>query len=228
NTLSTNSIGQFKIDVDLLLEKRAYFSSKILPHMTEGKDYYIIKGRKSLGKSGAEKLATLYSLVATFTKDVETMESFRGMDGLVAYVCTLKRPNGEIAGQGRGAAVLKNNGNDANKTVKMAEKSSYISAVIRSTGLSDIFTSDLEDMNPVDIAPYFGGEDESDTDEQNEKDNYVEESKYATEKQKTLLRKLIDEKCSYSTKSEYLSKLNSSNLSRFDCSELISSLLPMR
>jgi hypothetical protein len=142
-----DNIADFKAGVDSLLEKRSYFTKRVLPLMVENRDYYIIKGRKSLSKAGSEKLASIYNLVATFERDKETIDCFSGVEGLVAYICTLTR-NGEVVGQGRGAAVLKSHGGDANKTLKMAEKSSYISSVIRSTGLSDIFTSDLEDMDP--------------------------------------------------------------------------------
>ncbi|MBI2120934.1 MAG: hypothetical protein HYT94_04910 [Parcubacteria group bacterium] len=147
-----DGIADFKIGVDSLLAKRTYFQKRVLPLMVENRDYYTIKGKKSLSKAGAEKLASIYNLVATFERDKETIDCFGGVEGLVAYVCTLTR-NGEVVGQGRGAATLKSNGGDANKTMKMAEKSSYISSVIRSTGLSDIFTSDLEDMDPNLISP---------------------------------------------------------------------------
>jgi hypothetical protein len=179
----------------------------------------VIKGRKSLGKAGAEKLATIYSLVATFTKDNETLESFPGVDGLIPYICTLTR-SGEVVGQGRGSAVLRLNNNDANKTMKMAEKSAFISAVIRSTGLSDIFTSDLEDMSPEVIQEemvsnssnffpkkYEGGEDEP-----------------ITAKQKDLLTSLIFERIASPTERErWLQEAES--CSKFDASELISSFL---
>lgn len=151
-SVERNSLSEFKEGVDSLLEKRDYFIQKILPKLKEGRDFYVIKGRKSLSKAGAEKLASIYNLVATFERDKATIECFPEVEGLVAYVCTLSR-NGEVVGQGRGAAVLKSHGGIANTTLKIAEKSAFISSVIRSTGLSDIFTSDLEDLPPEMIAP---------------------------------------------------------------------------
>jgi len=141
----TDGVSQFRLGVDELLQKREYFKSRILPMLVENRDFYTIKGRKSLGKAGGEKIASIYGFSASFKKDAETLESFHSIDGLVAYVCSLSR-NGIIIGEGRGAAQLKNNGNDPNKTLKMAQKSAYLDSVIRSTGLSDIFTQDLEDM----------------------------------------------------------------------------------
>ena len=210
------SMRDFKSGVDTLLQKRDYFIQKILPKLVEGRDYYTIKGKKSLGKAGAEKLATIYSLVAMFAKDKETMESFQSVANLVAYVCTLTR-SGEVVGQGRGAAVLKLNGNDANKTVKMAQKSAFIDGVIRCTGLSDIFTQDLETM-PIQVIS---------EQKYSEIEEVVNEEPEMTEKQKNFLMQLIFNLGNEKTREEYLVQVNS-GLSRYDASELISSLIPAR
>jgi len=124
----------------------------------EGKDYHVIQGKKSLAKGGAEKIASIFGWSAKFVKDQETYDMLnRGVKGtLVVYMCYLyKMIPGEpyhTLGQGRGAAILEKNGNDPNKTIKMAQKSSYIDAVIRASGMSDFFTQDLEDMNVNDIS----------------------------------------------------------------------------
>lgn len=131
----------FKRGVDDLLERRQYFISQVLPKLKENQDYYVIKGKKSLAKGGAEKLANIYNLTATFRKDSDTMEAFGGIPGLIAFVCDLSR-RGAILGQGRGCSTLEANNKDANKAIKMAQKSAYIDSVIRTTGLSDIFTQD--------------------------------------------------------------------------------------
>jgi LAGLIDADG-like domain len=60
--------------------------------------------------------------------------------------CTLRTRSGEIVGEGRGARSIKKDGGDVNKAIKMAEKSANVSAVLRTGCLSDVFTSDLEDM----------------------------------------------------------------------------------
>jgi len=144
-TIENPSLVDFQTGVDCLLDKRKYFMAKILPTLKEGVDYHIIKGKKSLSKSGAETLCSIYSLVASFAKDAETMESFKSADDLVAYKCTLMR-GGEFCGEGRGASTLKQNNGDYNKTVKMAQKSAFVDGTIRSTGLSNLFTQDMEDM----------------------------------------------------------------------------------
>ena len=66
----SGDIVEFKLGVDTLLEKRRYLIEKILPTLVEGKDYFVIKGRRSLGKAGAEKLASMFQLVAVFEKDL--------------------------------------------------------------------------------------------------------------------------------------------------------------
>ena len=50
-------------------------------------------------------------------------------------------------GQGRGVAELRETSmTSANMAVKMAEKRTYVDAVLRAAGLSQYFTQDLEDM----------------------------------------------------------------------------------
>lgn len=148
-----NSIANFKLGVDSLLEKRNYFAKQILPMLVENKDYYTIKGKKSLGKAGAEKLASIYGLTASFEQDNEVIKSFDGIKGLIAFICNLYKGTQKV-GEGRGAAVLKDNGNDPNKTLKMAQKSAFIDSTIRATGLSDIFTQDMETLSPEKIQTY--------------------------------------------------------------------------
>lgn len=148
--VTEDSLEHFKRSVDNLLSKRSYFISQVLPKLKEGQDFYIIKGRKSLAKGGAEKLASIYNFIAEFKQDMETTEMLKSVPGLVAFVCNLTSKNGgQLVGQGRGASTLIKNQGDANKTIKIAQKSSFIDSVIRSTGLSDLFTQDIEEMPVV-------------------------------------------------------------------------------
>ena len=147
---TNKSFELFKQGVNDLLSKRSYFISQVLPKLKENQDYYTIKDKKSLAKGGAEKLASIYNFTAEFEKDKESLDMLGNAKGLVAFVCTLTR-FGVIVGQGRGSDTLERNQNDPNKTIKMTQKRAYVDAVIRSTGLSDIFTQDLEDMNKKEI-----------------------------------------------------------------------------
>ena len=131
-------------EIDSYIAVRQAFIQKVNAICVEGKDFHIIQGKKSLAKGGAEKIASIFKWTAKFDKDTESLEMLGGAPGLVAFKCTLM--NGQYVGEGRGAAMLARNNGDPNKTLKMAEKSAFIDAVLRSSGLSDFFTQDLENM----------------------------------------------------------------------------------
>lgn len=222
--IKQDNIAQFRMGIDTLLEKRDYFIRRILPKLVEGRDYYTIKGNKSLGKAGAEKIAAIHHFAATFSRDTETLDSFRNADGLVVYVCTLFR-NEEIVGQGRGAASLKEHKGDANKTIKMATKSSFIDAVIRSTGLSDIFTQDVETMprREVQVLP---AEQRTESPEETEPEENLCWGNLITPKQKKFLDSLIFQYVSDKEERErWLSQAES--CTKPEASEYISSFLQM-
>lgn len=204
NVQTNESLEEFKQGVDHLLAKRSYFISQVLPKLQEGQDYYIIKGKKSLAKGGAEKLAGIYNLVATFEKDNESLDMLGNAKGMVAFLCTLSR-FGVIAGQGRGSDTMQRNSNDPNKTLKMTQKRAYVDAVIRATGLSDIFTQDIEDMDMEKVMenPEEKKDDKYQTwitdlqEESNvpvQREEYVQSDNHITEKQKKLLVSLINRK----------------------------------
>lgn len=132
-------------DIDAFLEKRKEFITKVNKIMVEGKDYHVIQGKKSLAKGGAEKISSIFGWQAGFIKDEDVASAFK-LDGLIAFKCSLTKAN-SFVGEGRGAATLSKNNSDPNKTIKMAQKSAFIDAVLRASGLSDFFTQDLEDMN---------------------------------------------------------------------------------
>ena len=192
----------FKQGVDDLLEKRSYFISQVMPKLKENQDYYIIKNRKSLAKGGAEKLASIYNLIATFERDKESLDMLGNAKGLIAFVCTLTR-FGVEAGQGRGSDTLERNQNDPNKALKMTQKRAFVDAVIRTTGLSDIFTQDLEDMNTekINTAPktfdkdnYQEWVDEKSNSPKIQYEDVPTQQDSITDKQRKLLVSLITEK----------------------------------
>jgi hypothetical protein len=139
------------VEIDIYLATRQAFIQKVNAICVEGKDYHVIQGKKSLAKGGSEKIASIFKWTAKFEKDTEALEMLGAPVGLVAFKCTLM--NGQFVGEGRGAASLQKNDGDPNKTLKMAQKSAFIDAVLRSSGLSDFFTQDLEDMPTQDLRP---------------------------------------------------------------------------
>lgn len=131
---------------------------RFLKHqLIAGTDYYQLRigkgeSKPSLSKAGAEKVLSWLKWSASFTPDTGTWEMLGRPTNLVCYVCQLHTRSGEVVGEGRGArSVTKENG-DVNKAIKMAEKSSMVSAVLRTGALSDCFTQDLEDMPEAEAA----------------------------------------------------------------------------
>lgn len=142
-----------KADIDSYLSIRQDFIKKVNAICIEGKDYHVIQGKKSLAKGGAEKIASIFKWNASFKADEDTLKMVGDTPGLIAYVCTLTQGDNFI-GEGRGSALVAKNQGDVNKTIKMAQKSAFIDAVLRSSGLSDFFTQDLEDMNRKNISDF--------------------------------------------------------------------------
>jgi hypothetical protein len=219
-TIVQPDINYIKKGIDVLAEKRKVFTELIFPTLVPEQDYWVTDdGRKVLSKGGAERLAEIYSITALFIADKESLAFFGNSSGTIAYRCILRR-EGRIIGEGRGSASTKDHDESINSTIKVAQKSAFVDGILRVTGMSFLFSQDFlpEDKKEVDlegrdrVASY----------------NHEDLPKYATEKQKTFLAQLINEKCSSSSKDEYLSQLNSPYLSRYDASELISSLLPMK
>jgi hypothetical protein len=142
------SIKEF--DIDGYLAKRKEFIEKVNAIMVEHKDYHIIQGRKSLGKGGAEKIASIFGWQANFLPDDETIKMLGTEKGAIAYICRLTKGS-QFIGEGRGARTLAQDKGDLNKAIKMAAKSAFVDAVLRSSGLSDFFSQDLETMDEQDI-----------------------------------------------------------------------------
>jgi hypothetical protein len=174
----------FKKNVDSMIANRDYFKSQLESIMVESQDYHVIKEKKSLSKGGAEKLATGFKLYAKFKIDEEAKKAFADVPGLIAYRCELYNSKDEFQGEGGGADTLSRNQNDPNKTIKMAQKRAYVDAVIRTTGLSDIFTQDLEDMQ---------GSGNVKSKQADTKKTINDPHKPASDKQKYLIKKLMED-----------------------------------
>ena len=104
--------------------------------------------KPTLLKPGAEMISLLFRWRAQFLADLDTLQMYGpGTTGVFAYICQLIDREGQVVGQGRGVAELRETSlTSANMAVKMAEKRAYVDAVLRAAGLSQYFTQDLEDM----------------------------------------------------------------------------------
>lgn len=144
---------QMKADMEL----RAVINDYIKQNMVEGKDYGSITAttksgkefttKPSLFKPGSEKFCSLFKIRATFKRDDDTAEMLGNTAGIIAYICELVDQQGRVIGEGRGTAKTDPRGEDfdINKQVKIAQKRAQIDAVLRTGGLSDFFTQDMED-----------------------------------------------------------------------------------
>ncbi len=118
--------------------------------------------KPSLWKAGAEKIAGMLGLRVTWP----TLRAYenRIIAGEpvteILLRCELTNPEGAIVAEGIGG---RTNDGDLNKALKMAKKSGQIDAVLNVGGLSEVFTQDLEDMDPEKLGegrdPFQPGED---------------------------------------------------------------------
>lgn len=144
--------AQLRARTELETEKRKILTDYISANMKDGVDYGTIKfgGKESkptLFKPGAEKFCSLFGIRATFRKDQETWEMLGSKAGVIAFVCELKTKGDVLIGEGRGVTDLNEKQSwTMNNAVKIAQKRAQIDAVLRSGGLSDFFTQDLEDQ----------------------------------------------------------------------------------
>jgi hypothetical protein len=159
-------------------ELRAVINEYIKNNMVVGKDYGTItisgkESKPSLFKPGAEKFCGLFKIRPTFKRDNETVEMLGSTPGILAYICELVDSQGRVMGEGRGTASVDPKGRDfdVNKQVKIAQKRAQIDAVLRTGGLSDFFTQDLEDAPKDDVHAEYP----------------------ATDKQRTLINKKLTE-----------------------------------
>ncbi len=131
--------------------------------LQEGVDYGRIPGcgpKPSLFKPGAEKVCQRFHFQPRFARDTEACEMFANRPDLVCLRCELVcRDTGEIVGEGRGAARLdERRGWTENNCLKIAEKRAQIDAVLRTVGLSEVFTQDVEDMRAATPSTREGSE----------------------------------------------------------------------
>lgn len=174
--------AQLRKQMERDVQVRGVINEYIKSNMAEGRDYGSIKiggalSKPSLFKPGAEKFCGLFKIRPTFRKDPETVGMLGDKPGIIAYICELVDSQGRIIGEGRGSSSVNPDGADfdVNKAIKIAEKRAQIDAVLRTGGLSDFFTQDMEDA-PKDLRNGSGGT-----------------SYPATDKQRNLIKQKLDE-----------------------------------
>jgi hypothetical protein len=177
---------------------------------------YAAPVRKSPIQEEIEKNIGTYNLTAVIEEDKDTALKLKNIPNSICFLCTLKL-NNEIIGIGRGMASLNRMNRGLERGVRYSFGNSLIDAMVRGVKNLDALyfkTGDQEeDLEGRDKPALYGDDDLP----QN-----------ATDKQRNFLSKLVDENCDESEKEEYLDALASPYLSKFQCSELIQKLVPMK
>lgn len=106
--------------------------------------------RDILFKPGSEKICGMLGIQPTFPtlRDYEEACLKGVVIKNVLLRCEMVDAGGKIVAVGVGARSLEKDYGDLNKSLKMAEKSAQLDATLRMGGLSELFTIDLEDMDP--------------------------------------------------------------------------------
>ncbi|WP_297456217.1 hypothetical protein [Persephonella sp.] len=147
--------------LDIVNRHISLFKQFIQSQMVEGVDYgYItnkegkpISDKPTLFKSGAEKLAMLFSFSPMY--EVDKYEDWdKGIFRYEVKCSLISRKTGEVIAEGHGIAHSKERKYRSNKVdpfdlpntlLKMAKKRAFVDAVLLATGGSFFFTQDLED-----------------------------------------------------------------------------------
>ena len=174
------------------------------------------QGNKSLADEEIKECIGSYSLKLIVEEDRE-MFSILKNPFIIALKCTLMN-NDEVLGIGRANSVL----SPKNKFLKSAVLYCWNSSVI------DAISKGVKTLNNLpkketDIA--VKEEPELEVRDNQVHSNNEDSTKYASDKQRNFLKKLVSSKCKDSTKREYENKLQSPYLSSFECSSLIKNLL---
>lgn len=148
--------AQFRAGLERRKENRTALMGWVRDALVDGTDYGTIKmgGRTtkaSLWKPGAEKIAGMLNLTASFpnlTRYEDMAIEGKEID-LIILRCEIHNGSGSIIAEGIGSRSVKAEKGDVNKTLKMAAKSAFIDGILRAGGLSEIFTLDMEDMPNV-------------------------------------------------------------------------------
>lgn len=133
-------------------DNRRQLLTWISKNLAEDSDYGVIKGKKSLWKPGAEKIAGMLGLQVRWPDLHQELDRLRQGADTVFLSCELLRDH-VVQAQGAGARSIKQDAGDWNKAIKMCKKSAMIDAVLNVGGLSEVFTQDLDSLDDEPAEP---------------------------------------------------------------------------
>lgn len=174
--------------------------------LKRGVDFGEVSGRDCIWKGGAEKLALAYGMLQHYTVEVAEEKFGKDEEAFFFYRvrCDLVKvaQNGQeyVFSTGRGSSNSREKSNSkqnpydvSNKILKIASKRALSSAAIALTGLSDLFTVDLEEDELYRIgakrAAESSAEDALTSDEQNAIFAIAEKAGYSLGETKKMLNK---------------------------------------
>ena len=179
---------------------------------------YPLQVRKDPIEEEMMKKVGTFNLVVTVEKDVQTLAQYKHIPNMVAFITKISKDN-QLIGVGRSTAVLNRLNKFIERTVIFALNASFVDGMVRAA-------RNLDALSIMSVSQK--GSSEGDLEGKDKQSFFADEDlpAIATEKQKSFLMKLINSKCDDDSKGEYLTQLESPYLSKFQCSELINSLLP--
>lgn len=118
-----------------------------------------------------------YELTATFQEDTHTLQTLKGIPGVIAFLCILKHGN-QVLSEGRGMAVLNKINKYFERGISAAKGASLLDAVAKAMKILDFLPIGLKSPEKVEIGDAY-------------KSNAFDAEEPATNKQKSYLRELI-------------------------------------
>ena len=97
-----------------------------------------------------KKNIKVLSLTAEFTEDKQTLDAFRHINGIIAFLCTLKK-DGQVIGFGRGMSVVSKMNRFMEKTINYASNAALIDAVVRAAKVLDVMHIDFDQQSNVSV-----------------------------------------------------------------------------
>jgi|GEM_PF-2822473 hypothetical protein len=162
-----------------------------------------IRGENHPARDEVKKLCgNPFTIQVNFQEDTDTVNHFPHVPGLIGILCTLKK-DGQVLAFGRSCAVFSRLNKFVDRTISSALNGAFLSASNNAVKILESIRVGSSEMEETGEEPEM------------------------TDKQKKFLMQLVLEIGNPETREEYLTQINS-GMSRYDASELISSLVPIR
>src|SRR3989344_1987016 len=126
----------------------SYKRDVVSPFQMRNRPYDI--QNNSVVQEEIKKNIKTYSLTAEFTEDIQTLQAFKHINGVIAFLCTLKK-DGQVIGFGRGMSVISSQNRFLEKAVTFSANAALIDSVVRASKIIDITQVDFGNQNTFSI-----------------------------------------------------------------------------